>query len=95
MGGLRRRQFRTSYDSLEAAMNIRVERKDGAIITIDVVGEWRMEPVELHRLAGQDMPHVFTREGYYDHSEPRPAPPPSTEAHRLDIGPSEGTACVP
>ena len=76
-------------------MNIRVERKDGAIITIDVAGEWRMDPVDLHRLAGQDMQHVFTPAGYYDHSEPRPAPPPSTEAHRLDVGPSEGAACVP
>jgi hypothetical protein len=75
-------------------MNIRVERKDGAIITIDVAGEWRMNPVDLHRLAGQEMEHVFTPEGYYDHSEPRPAPP-STEAHRLDVGPSEGAACVP
>jgi hypothetical protein len=53
-------------------MNIRVERKDGAIITIDVAGDWRVDPVELHRLVGRDMQHVFTPDGYYDHSEPRP-----------------------
>jgi hypothetical protein len=76
-------------------MNIRVERKDGAIITIDVTGDPGGEPVELHYLVGQDTQHVFTPEGYYDHSEPRPAAPPPTEAHRLDVGPSEGAACVP
>jgi hypothetical protein len=65
-------------------MNIRVERKDGAIITIDVAGDWRVDLVELHRHVGRDMQHVFTREGYYDHPESRPAPPRSTEAHHLD-----------
>ncbi len=76
-------------------MNIRVERKDGAVITIDVTGESRVDPVELHYLVGQDMQHVFTPEGYYDHSEPIPVAQPSTEAHHLDVGPSEGAACVP
>jgi hypothetical protein len=76
-------------------MNIRVQQKDGEIRTIDVSGEWRVDPVELHCLVGQDTQHVFTPEGYYDHSEPRPARPPSAEAHHLDVGPSEGGACVP
>jgi len=75
----------TGYDSREAAMNIRVERKDGAVITIDVADS----------LVGQNMQHVFTPEGYYDHSEARPTPPPSTEEHPLSVGPSEGAACVP
>jgi len=76
-------------------MNIRVERDDGTIITIDLTGEWRVVLSNLHAPVGQDMQHVFTPEGYYDHSEPRPAPPPSTEEHRLSVGPSEGAACVP
>ena len=50
-------------------MNIRVERKDGAIITIEVVGDRRVEA--------------------------RPTGPPSREERRLDVGPSEGAACVP
>jgi len=75
-------------------MNIRVERNDGRIITIDLTGEWRVDPSDLHSLVGQGMRHVFTPDGYYDHSEPRPAPPPSTEEHRISVGPSEGTACV-
>ena len=44
-------------------MNIRVERKDGAIITIDVTGDPGGDPVELHYLVGQDMQHVFMPEG--------------------------------
>jgi hypothetical protein len=76
-------------------MNIRVERKDGAIITIEVVGDWRVDPIELHGLAGPSMQHVFTKDGYYDHSEARPTAPPSSEERRLDVGPSEGAACVP
>jgi hypothetical protein len=76
-------------------MKIRVEREDGAIVTIDVSGEARVDPIELHYLVDQDMEHAFTPEGYYDHSEPRPAAPPSTEPHRLDVGPTEGAACVP
>ncbi len=50
-------------------VNIRVERKDGAIITIEVVGDRRVEA--------------------------RPTAPPSREERRLDVGPSEGAACVP
>jgi hypothetical protein len=76
-------------------MNIRVEGNDGTIITISLTGEWRVGPSDLHSPVGQDMQHVFTPEGYYDHSEPRPAPPLSTEEHRLRVGPSEGAACVP
>jgi hypothetical protein len=76
-------------------MNIRVERKDGAIITIEVVGDRRIDPVDLRGLAGPGMQHVFTQEGYYDHSEARPTAPPSSEERRLDVGPSEGAACVP
>ena len=76
-------------------MNIRVQRRDGKIITIDVNGESRVDPIEFHHLAGQDVQHFFTPEGYYDRSEPRPATPPSAETHRLDVGPAEGTACVP
>jgi hypothetical protein len=76
-------------------MNIRVERNDGTIITIDVTGDWRVAPSDLHALVGPDKQHVFTPEGYYDHSEPRPAPTHSTEEHRLSVGPSEGAACVP
>lgn len=77
-------------------MNIRFERNDGTIITIDLTGEWRVDPSDLHSLVGQDMQHVFTPEGYYDHSKPSPAPPSSTEEHRLlSVGPSEGAACVP
>lgn len=76
-------------------MNVRVERKDAAIITIEVVGDRRVDPVEPHALAGPSMQHVFTEEGYYDHSEPEPTAPPSREERRLDVGPSEGAACVP
>jgi len=76
-------------------MNICVERNHGRIITIDLTGEWRVDPSDLHSLVGQGMRYVFTPEGYYDHSEPRPAPPPSTEEHRISVGPSEGAACVP
>ena len=49
-------------------MNIRVERNDGRIITIDLTGEWRVDPSDLHSLVGQGMRHVFTPEGYYDGS---------------------------
>jgi hypothetical protein len=76
-------------------MNIRVERNDGTIITIALAGEWHVAPSDRHSLVGRDMEHVFTPEGYYEHSEPRPAPAPSTEEHRLSVGPSEGAACVP
>jgi hypothetical protein len=72
-------------------MNIRVQRRDGTIITIDVNGESQLDPI----LAGHGVQHFFTPEGYYDRSEPRPAAPPSAEAHRIDVGPAEGTACVP
>ncbi len=76
-------------------MHIRVERKDGAIITIEVVGDRRVDQVGLHGLAGPGMQHVFTQEGYYDHSEAKTTAPPSSEERRLDVGPSEGAACVP
>jgi hypothetical protein len=78
-----------------AIMNIRVQRIDRTIITIDVNGESRVDPTEFHYLDGHGVQHFFTPEGYYDRSEPRPVAPPSTEAHRLDVGPAEGTACVP
>jgi hypothetical protein len=60
-------------------VRIRVESKQHEIVSIELSGEWRVEPVDLHCLVGPRVAHFFTPEGYYD--EPRDEPgggsPPS------------------
>ena len=62
-------------------MRIRVESKQHEIVSIELSGEWRVEPVDLHCLVGPRVAHFFTPDGYYDHAEPRDEPgggsPPS------------------
>ena len=74
-------------------MKIRVESTDHRIVSLELSGEWRTEPVELHCLVGPTVSYYFTPDGFYDHAEPRP------EAHvtpssGMDVGPSDGSACV-
>ena len=86
-------------------MKIRVEAKDHQIVSLELSGEWRTEPVDLHCLVGPTVSHYFTPDGFYDHAEPRPdvrrpdetAAPPAQEnpVGRLDVGPTEGASCVP
>jgi hypothetical protein len=82
-------------------VKIRVEAKDHEIVSLELSGEWRTEPVDLHCLVGPTVSHFFTPDGFYDHSEPRPearrpeANAPGLPAGGLDVGPAEGTACVP
>ncbi len=81
-------------------MKIRVEAKDHEIVNIELSGEWRAEPVDLHCLVGPTVVHYFTPEGFYDRAEPRPPSPTMTgaageAAGGIDVGPTEGTACVP
>ena len=61
-------------------MKIRVEAKDHEIVNIELSGEWRAEPVDLHCLVGPTVVHYFTPEGFYDRAEPRPPSPNTTEA---------------
>ena len=79
-------------------MKIRVEAKDHQIVSLELSGEWRAEPVDLHCLVGPTVSHFFTQDGFYDHAEPRPEarrPEASTPAGGLDVGPTDGTSCVP
>jgi hypothetical protein len=82
-------------------MHIRVQRPNQDVVTIELSGEWRVEPVERHCLVGPDTVHFFTPEGYYDHEEPRPEPEnpreplPRREPTPLNVGPSDGGSCVP
>ena len=76
-------------------MKIRVEGKIHEIVSIELSGEWRVEPVELHCLVGPTVAHVFTPDGYYDHAEPRPDRRASEPSPGIDVGPTDGTACVP
>jgi hypothetical protein len=77
-------------------VKIRVEAKDHEIVNIELSEEWRAEPVDLHCLVGPTVVHYFTPEGFYDHAEPRPPSPTRTgAAGGIDVGPTEGTACVP
>jgi hypothetical protein len=76
-------------------MKIRVETKNHHILTIDLSGEWRMEPVELHCLVGPHIQHFFTRDGYYDHAEPRPGTASHKEPNAINVGPTDGQSCVP
>ena len=79
-------------------MKIRVEAKDHQIVSLELSGEWRAEPVDLHCLVGPTVSHFFTPDGFYDHAEPRPEarrPEANAPAGGLDVGPAEGTACVP
>ena len=77
-------------------MRIRVEAKDHGIVDIELSGEWRAEPVDLHCLVGPTVVHYFTPEGFYDRAEPRPPSSAMTgAAGGVDVGPTEGTACVP
>jgi hypothetical protein len=78
-----------------APMNIRVETKNHEILTIDLSGEWRVEPVDLNCLVGPDIQHFFTADGYYDHAEPRPGVTARKEPNRMDVGPTDGQSCVP
>ena len=59
-------------------MKIRVETKNHEIVDIELSGEWRAEPVDLHCLVGPTVVHYFTPEGFYDHAEPRPPSPAAT-----------------
>ena len=92
-------------------MKIRVEAKDHEIVSLELSGEWRTEPVDLHCLVGPTVSHYFTPDGFYDHSEPRPearrpeerrpeeagasARKKRSAASGLDVGPTGGAACVP
>ena len=79
-------------------MKIRVESKQHEIVSIELSGEWRVEPVDLHCLVGPRVAHFFTPEGYYDHAEPRDergSGGPSSPSPGVSVGPTEGTACVP
>lgn len=95
-------------------MKIRVEAKDHRVVSLELSGEWRAEPVDLHCLVGPTVSHYFTPDGFYDHAEPRPEARrpeetgastienhPAGENKRrkpaggLDVGPADGTACVP
>ena len=101
-------------------MKIRVEAKDHRVVSLELSGEWRAEPVDLHCLVGPTVSHYFTPDGFYDHAEPRPEARRPEEAgastiennpagennpggeHKprkpgggLDVGPADGTACVP
>lgn len=75
-------------------MKIRVESKDHQIVSLELSGEWRAEPVELHCLVGPTELHYFTPEGFYDHAEPRPEAR-TTPAAGMDDGPADGTAGGP
>ena len=50
-------------------VQIRVQRPNQDIATIEPSGEWRAEPVERNCLVGPV--HFLTPEGYYDHEAPR------------------------
>jgi hypothetical protein len=76
-------------------MKIRVETKNHQILVIDLSGEWRVEPLDLHCLVGPTVAHCFTPDGYYDHAEPRPDPSAPKVGARVDVGPAEGGSCVP
>jgi hypothetical protein len=95
-------------------VKIRVEAKDHRVVSLELSGEWRAEPVDLHCLVGPTVSHYFTPDGFYDHAEPRPEARrpeeagastiennPAGENKRrkpaggLDVGPADGTACVP
>jgi hypothetical protein len=80
-------------------VKIRVEGKNHEIVSIDLSGEWRAEPVELHCLVGPTVSHFFTDDGYYDHAEPRsdvstPTSVPKTKSG-MEVGPTDGTSCIP
>jgi hypothetical protein len=78
-------------------MRLRVEARNHEIVSIELSGEWRVEPVDLHCLVGPTVTHYFTPDGYYDRAEPRtdPGPGPSRVGAGVDVGPAEGTSCVP
>jgi hypothetical protein len=84
-------------------VKIRVEAKDHQIVSLELSGEWRTEPVDLHCLVGPTVSHFFTQDGFYDHAEPRPearrpedsVPAGGPPAAGLDVGPTDGTSCVP
>jgi hypothetical protein len=44
-------------------MRIRVEAKNHDIVNIELSGEWRVEPVDLHCLVGPTVAHFFSPEG--------------------------------
>jgi hypothetical protein len=74
-------------------MKIRVESKDHQIVSLELSGEWRTEPVDLHCLVGPTVSYHFTPDGFYDHAEPRPEARP-TPTPGMDVGPADGGACV-
>jgi hypothetical protein len=76
-------------------MKIRVETKNHEILTIDLSGEWRVEPVDLNCLVGPGIQHFFTGDGYYDHAEPRPGVTSRKESNAISVGPTDGQSCVP
>jgi hypothetical protein len=76
-------------------MKIRVETKNHQILLVDLSGEWRVEPLDLHCLVGPTVAHYFTPDGYYDHAEPRPDPSAPKVGARVDVGPAEGGSWVP
>jgi hypothetical protein len=75
-------------------VKIRVESKDHQIVSLELSGEWRTEPVELHCLVGPTVAYYFTPDGFYDRAEPRPEAR-TTPAAGMDVGPTDGSACVP
>jgi hypothetical protein len=70
-------------------MNTRVERKEEAVVTIEVAGD----PAGLRALAGPSMRNVCTHEGYYAYSERSTRP--SRKECRRDLSPTEGAAGAP
>jgi hypothetical protein len=75
-------------------VKIRVESRDHQIVSLELSGEWRTEPVELHCLVGPTVAYYFTPDGFYDRAEPRPEAR-TTPAAGMDVGPTDGSACVP
>jgi len=78
-------------------VKIRVEAKNHEIVSIELSGEWRVEPVDFHCLVGPTVSHFFTPDGYYDHAEPRPdaTGAPGKVKPGIDVGATEGTSCLP
>jgi len=80
VGALRERQLAggrraPASGEPDGQVKIRVEAKDHEIVNIELSGEWRAEPVDLHCLVGPTVVHYFTPEGFYDRAEHGPRRP--------------------